>query len=638
MRRTFPFAIRYSQFMLLVLAFLLSGCSFSLAEDITPPPGSEQQPPESPQPEPVSGPLYPLVPPNPQAGGSIYAEKCAPCHGDTGLGDGPQAAQLPNPVAAIGSPELARLSSPARWYTQVTQGNLERFMPPFGSLSDRQRWDVVAYAFSLTAPEAVVAQGAELYQANCAGCHGATGKGDGPEAAALPNPALDFTDQSVMAQKSAADFYQATTEGIPPAMPAYGDQLSEDERWALAAYLRAFTFAASGEQVASGDTPAPQVTAETPEETAASAARSGSITGVVTSAAGSTLPAGLEITLHAFDNMQQVMTQTTTLQPDGSYLFSNVEIPPGRVFMTVVEYQQASYGSDIGMAEEGATTIDLPITVYETTTDTSILQADRLHLFFEFLDAKTLRVIELYIISNPTDQSLVAESPGGPVAQFTLPEGAANLEFQDGALGERFLQTPGGFGDTAAIRPGSGTYEVLFSYTMPYDRKLDLERVMTMPVNAVVILVPEGEIKIKSEGLQDGGTRDVQGTQYHTYSGGNLSGGETLLLTLTGRPTSGTPTLASGSSSSLLVGLGAFGLALIVAGAWLYRRVRTAEPEIEGEEDLVDDAMADSPDGLMDAIIALDDLYQAGQLPDEAYQQRRAHLKARLSELLGDQG
>jgi len=90
------------------------------------------------------------------------------------------------------------------------------------------------------------------------------------------------------------------------------------------------------------------------------------------------------------------------LQPDGSYLFSNVEIPPGRVFMTVVEYQQATYGSDIGMAEEGMTTIDLPIKVYETTTDTSILRADRLHLFFEFMDAKTLRVIELYIISNPT--------------------------------------------------------------------------------------------------------------------------------------------------------------------------------------------------------------------------------------------
>ncbi|MBK8782804.1 MAG: hypothetical protein IPO22_13575 [Anaerolineales bacterium] len=31
----------------------------------------------------------------------------------------------------------------------VTQGNLDRFMPPFLSLSDQQRWDVVSYALTL---------------------------------------------------------------------------------------------------------------------------------------------------------------------------------------------------------------------------------------------------------------------------------------------------------------------------------------------------------------------------------------------------------------------------------------------------------------------------------------------------------
>jgi hypothetical protein len=36
----------------------------------------------------------------------------------------------------------------------------------------------------------------------------------------------------------------------------------------------------------------------------------------------------------------------------------------------------------------------------------------------------------------------------------------------------------------------------------------------------------------------------------------------------------------------------------------------------------------------MDAILALDDLYQAGKLPEEAYRQRRAELKARLKEIV----
>ena len=35
----------------------------------------------------------------------------------------------------------------------------------------------------------------------------------------------------------------------------------------------------------------------------------------------------------------------------------------------------------------------------------------------------------------------------------------------------------------------------------------------------------------------------------------------------------------------------------------------------------------------MDAIIALDDQYQAGELPEDAYRQRRAELKERLQNL-----
>ncbi len=92
----------------LCLVLVLSACSFSLAEDITPPPNLQQQQPSQAQPAAVSSNTFPLLPPNPANGEAIYAEKCSPCHGDAGLGDGPQAAQLPNPPAALGSPDLAR--------------------------------------------------------------------------------------------------------------------------------------------------------------------------------------------------------------------------------------------------------------------------------------------------------------------------------------------------------------------------------------------------------------------------------------------------------------------------------------------------------------------------------------------------
>ena len=587
----------------------------------------------------TNGPLYPLVPPSPADGELIYADKCSPCHGVSGQGDGPQAAQLPNPVSAVGSADLARQATPADWYTQVTKGNLDRFMPPFGSLSDSQRWDVVAYAFSLSMPAEAVAQGEQLYQANCASCHGEEGEGDGDDAAGLSMP--DLTSQAFMAERSTADFFQAISAGVEGGMPAYGDQLSEEERWAISSFLRQLTFAAPDQAVADQVTPVPTgeasaQPAETsqPETPAAEASQVlGRITGEVVNASGGGVPEDLVLTLHGFDNMQMAITQTTTVNSDGSFAFEDVEMPVGRAFIIVTDYANTSYTSDIGRVEAGISTLNLPVQIYDTTSDASILKADRLHLFFDFLDPKTLRVVQLYVISNPTDKTLVPAGEGEPTARFVLPEGATNLEFQDGALGERYIQTADGFGDSVAIPPGAGSYEVLYAYNMPYNRKLELVQPVTLPVDAVVVLVPEDGIKIKGGGLQDGGTRDVQGAQYRVYNGESLANGDTLQMTISGRPSSGQPSLSSSSNTNLLIGLGVFGVALVLTGVWLYSRRRATGAEGESDEEPAFVGEVDSAESLMDAIIALDDLYQAGQLPEEAYLQRRAELKARLQAL-----
>ena len=49
--------------------------------------------------------------------------------------------------------------------------------------------------------------------------------------------------------------------------------------------------------------------------------------------------------------------------------------------------------------------------------------------------------------------------------------------------------------------------------------------------------------------------------------------------------------------------------------------------DVEGEDEF------ETAEDVMDAIIALDDLYRAKKIPDEAYQLRREELKARLKEL-----
>jgi len=137
----------------------LSACNFSLAADVTPPPGVQHPALPSTQPQQISGPLYPIVAPDPTTGKAIYAEKCSPCHGKLGWVMAIGQPACPIRFAPIGTADLARNATPAQWYMVVTQGNLERFMPPFPSLNDRQRWDVIAYAFTLSEPAGSIEQG-----------------------------------------------------------------------------------------------------------------------------------------------------------------------------------------------------------------------------------------------------------------------------------------------------------------------------------------------------------------------------------------------------------------------------------------------------------------------------------------------
>jgi hypothetical protein len=220
--------------------------------------------------------------------------------------------------------------------------------------------------------------------------------------------------------------------------------------------------------------------------------------------------------------------------------------------------------------------------------------------------------------------------------QFSLPPNASGLEFQDGELGKRYQKTEYGFADTAPVRPGSGTYQVLYSYEMPYDHKLELERKMPLDTNAIVILVPEDTVKVKGDQIQDAGLRDVQGVQYRMYNGGGLKQNTELSLTVTGGSGTGGASLVASSNSNLIIGLGALGTVMILLGVWMYQRNKT---EKIGELDLEPPAVnsAEKPETVMDAILALDDLYQEGQLPEDAYLQRRGELKSRLKALLEQQ-
>ena len=88
-----------------------------------------------------------------------------------------------------------------------------------------------------------IASGADLYPQYCARCHGAVGRGDGPDAKGLPVPPADLTAEHLWAH-SDGELFWWLSHGIDApegglAMPGFSDALYEDERWDLIDYIRA---------------------------------------------------------------------------------------------------------------------------------------------------------------------------------------------------------------------------------------------------------------------------------------------------------------------------------------------------------------------------------------------------------------
>lgn len=87
--------------------------------------------------------------------------------------------------------------------------------------------------------------GKAQYDTLCAACHGTSGKGDGPGAAALNPKPGNFTDCKAMAKESDATLFKIIKDGSQsvgrsPMMPAWGGALKDQQIHDLVAYIRGF--------------------------------------------------------------------------------------------------------------------------------------------------------------------------------------------------------------------------------------------------------------------------------------------------------------------------------------------------------------------------------------------------------------
>ncbi|MBI3270115.1 MAG: c-type cytochrome [Planctomycetes bacterium] len=216
-------------------------------------------------------------------GKALYARHCANCHGEKGDGRGPAAVYLyPKPRDFTGgqfkvrSTQTGQMPTDQDLFDTLGRGMPGTAMPAFAFLQDDERRALVAEVKALATrtdaatgqavnlfvkrgpghvvevgPEpaktpATVTLGRTLYaQMECAKCHGATGRGDGPSSAGqkdvwgYPIRVRDFTSGVYIGGNTDRDLYLRFTTGLNGTpMPSYVDDMSNDERWALVHFVQ----------------------------------------------------------------------------------------------------------------------------------------------------------------------------------------------------------------------------------------------------------------------------------------------------------------------------------------------------------------------------------------------------------------
>jgi mono/diheme cytochrome c family protein len=170
----------------------------------------------------------PTAKPSAVRGRELFPGNCTGCHGARGAGDGADAARAGIKPADFTDVLLMRRETPSDFFDRVTLGHRRRGMPEWTALTPLQRWDLVAYVWTLHQSAADRAEAKRLWTDRCASCHGAAGGGVEGKAADFTRPGslVDRTDRALFVVLSRKPHGTANAG------------LTDEQRWRLVGRVR----------------------------------------------------------------------------------------------------------------------------------------------------------------------------------------------------------------------------------------------------------------------------------------------------------------------------------------------------------------------------------------------------------------
>lgn len=326
-------------------------------------------------------------------------------------------------------------------------------------------------------------------------------------------------------------------------------------------------------------------------------------------------------------------TGQTTPDPQGRFVFEDVQVKDGDTYTISVDHLGVFYGASL---DSSSLSEDLQVTIFETTRDASIIQLERQVMVIVAVDkSEQLSVIEFVRINNPTDRTLMPDLTNLEqisFLRFALPPDPAALTVQSDLPGGDIVSIGTGFALTSPVTPGG--HSIDFSYTFPFnDETLSYRQSLPQGAEIFQVLVPATLTDINLPSLEGIDPVTIQGISYRAYEARDIPPGLGLQLEIAGLPLPGVWTRFSNSVTGGKFWQVAIPTALgsTLAAMLLWGLLKGYESVPEPVGSLARMTLTPSERAaLVRAVADLDQRYREGSLPDLDHRIQRRELMARL--------
>jgi hypothetical protein len=339
-----------------------------------------------------------------------------------------------------------------------------------------------------------------------------------------------------------------------------------------------------------------------------------SISGSIVNLSGGEIGQDQIVYLKIYQNGKLIDTMSTPLLRNQTFHFDFVRLDPTWVYMASLTYNGIEFNSepiegDLYTANMSVSTM---IWVFDSTSDSSLIYGEGMHVILDFDHEGVIHVVESMLFFNPSSMVIAPENDEIPLLRFNLDGSATSLQFAEDDNTPFYKPVEGGFGDWQPMLPGS-VRQVMFAYDLPFNGNELLTFSLPVHMDSVLVLVEDKNAQVSCSGTQLTINKRGSGKTVELFNGSPKPTETTLSIRC----------LDQEEIYPVIIGV----LVLVVAVITVINIYKKAKKK-KLDKVALDAEGKDA--AVLDAIIALDDRYKAGEISKESYEAKRNELMTKL--------